>query len=566
MRQRPLATPHLTVKNSHVPTASSSNLPPPLRSNRPARALSYYYNRRTRVPRWTLPPMATYVPDPQRPAGYRIFALATTAISVKKNNANATGSSSSNSSSSAKETAEERACAASGTAVGKGSSSHEGYARALRESGAGNGGDGAEDSPPTALLLSTATPATATMTTTGGTPSSPQSFPPGTTSSSSSTAAAEARTATRPSAAVKSRSPAAAPAPAAQRFVVHKSGLWASSSQPAAPTSAAAAATPPEATPATAATPATLPTVTPTTDNNNSNNNNESAAQPNPETSAENAPPSVPQIDPGVTTAPTTTTACLAVGTHEKSVEPAATPSTPQATTAGGRRSDEPLADTAPPAAQKAADTGLVGGDSAAELGSEGLSPASTVSEDAVDDMPPRLEAPEGGGAGGDAESLGGPPSPAEAGPTPDSVNRVNGCETAMVIARAAAPVDVPATLTAATMAAVEGDGSEAQTMAAPPAGVTPVSTAAVDLDASLKTTTFEAPARREVDTEDVSKGPAVTATASGTAVADAERGSTCQVLFLLSFAIRVEVSGAPPVGVPSCTPCVLVARTAGKP
>ncbi|CAM9577966.1 unnamed protein product, partial [Scytosiphon promiscuus] len=37
----------------------------------------YYYNRRTRVPRWTLPPTATYVQDPTRPAGYRIYAVAT---------------------------------------------------------------------------------------------------------------------------------------------------------------------------------------------------------------------------------------------------------------------------------------------------------------------------------------------------------------------------------------------------------------------------------------------------------------------------------------------------------
>lgn len=30
------------------------------------------------MPRWTLPPTATYVPDPNRPTGYRIFALAAT--------------------------------------------------------------------------------------------------------------------------------------------------------------------------------------------------------------------------------------------------------------------------------------------------------------------------------------------------------------------------------------------------------------------------------------------------------------------------------------------------------
>lgn len=44
---------------------------------------SYYYNRRTRVPRWTLPPSATYVPDPSRPAGYRIWALSTPPPSFK---------------------------------------------------------------------------------------------------------------------------------------------------------------------------------------------------------------------------------------------------------------------------------------------------------------------------------------------------------------------------------------------------------------------------------------------------------------------------------------------------
>lgn len=36
---------------------------------------SYYYNRRTRVPRWTLPSTATYVPDTSRPSGYRIFII-----------------------------------------------------------------------------------------------------------------------------------------------------------------------------------------------------------------------------------------------------------------------------------------------------------------------------------------------------------------------------------------------------------------------------------------------------------------------------------------------------------
>lgn len=51
---------------------------------------SYYYNRRTRVPRWTLPPTATYVPNHGQPAGYRIFALATPAVSLNNNNNGAT--------------------------------------------------------------------------------------------------------------------------------------------------------------------------------------------------------------------------------------------------------------------------------------------------------------------------------------------------------------------------------------------------------------------------------------------------------------------------------------------
>eukprot|EP00903_Cladosiphon_okamuranus_P007711 g7472.t2 len=474
----------------------------------------YYYNRRTRVPRWTLPPTATYVPDPQRPAGYRIFALATTAVSVNRNTANATASSGSRSSS-AYETAEGRACAARGTAAGKGSSTREGCARASGESRGGKGGDDkAEDSPPTALLLSTATPVTATMTTTGGTPSSPQCFQTGTAPSSSSTAAAEAKTATTPSAAERSGSAAAAPA--GQRFVVHKSGLWASSSQPADPTSAAAAAaTPPDPPTATETAPATLPTGTTTTDNNV---NKTPAAKPHPETNSENAPPPVPQIGPGATIAPTKAAAFLAVGTLKKSVEPA-TPSAPQGTTVGSRRSDKPLADTAaPPAGQNAAaPTGLVGGDGAAELASEGFRPASTGPENAGDVVPPSLEAPErgGGSAGGAAASLVGSPSPAEAGPTPDSFNTVNGYETAMVT----------------TTAAVEGDGSEAHATVAPPAGATPGSTAAVELDANLETNPFETPASRGVETEEVSTGTTVAATVSGTAVAEADekRGSSCQ-------------------------------------
>lgn len=35
----------------------------------------YYYNRRTRVPRWTLPPNTVYLPDDTRKFGYRIFSL-----------------------------------------------------------------------------------------------------------------------------------------------------------------------------------------------------------------------------------------------------------------------------------------------------------------------------------------------------------------------------------------------------------------------------------------------------------------------------------------------------------
>ncbi|CAM9432513.1 unnamed protein product, partial [Laminaria digitata] len=44
---------------------------------RTAEGRIYYYNRRTRVPRWTLPPTATYVPDPTGPSGYRIFSVET---------------------------------------------------------------------------------------------------------------------------------------------------------------------------------------------------------------------------------------------------------------------------------------------------------------------------------------------------------------------------------------------------------------------------------------------------------------------------------------------------------
>lgn len=77
------------MRASILPTASDNRVSPPPHPRLARRPpCSYYYNRRTRVPRWTLPKTATYVPDPDRPAGYRIFALATAADVVVNRRSN----------------------------------------------------------------------------------------------------------------------------------------------------------------------------------------------------------------------------------------------------------------------------------------------------------------------------------------------------------------------------------------------------------------------------------------------------------------------------------------------
>ena len=174
----------------------------------------------------------------------------------------------------------------------------------------------------------------------------------------------------------------------------------------------------------------------------------------------------------------------------------------------------------------------MTGGDDGAEPDSQG---PGSASQQAVDAMPASQEGPVGGTEGYPATMYGFPPS-AE-GITPDSANTAAGCDMAVVTASAATAaaaaavsVEELSTLTTTKMAAVvEGDRPETPAMAMPPTGVAAVSAAGVELEASLQATTFTTPARRGERTEEDSKEQAAT-----TAVVDAERGSRCQVLYIL--------------------------------
>ncbi|CAN0554839.1 unnamed protein product, partial [Ectocarpus sp. 12 AP-2014] len=205
---------------------------------------SYFYNRRTRVPRWTLPPTATYVPDPNRPAGYRIFALAAAVNINTGDKSTAPASATSGSERTSGGVIDPLLRGPGGARAGGAQEADSSRGRFGRDN-SGGGGDPLSNAP----MASEVTP-----TTTSDLESPAASFP---------TTAATAGDLTTPatsSARVKNGAGrtgfgdgGTATAPK-RRFVVHKSGLRAPSSLSAATAAAAEAA----------GTPSTLPE-TPTT-------------------------------------------------------------------------------------------------------------------------------------------------------------------------------------------------------------------------------------------------------------------------------------------------------------
>ncbi|CAN0533571.1 unnamed protein product, partial [Ectocarpus sp. 12 AP-2014] len=224
---------------------------------RTAEGKIYYYNRRTRVPRWTLPPTATYVPDPNRPAGYRIFALAATVNINMGDKSTAPASAASGSERTSGGVVDHLLRGPSGAGAGGAQEADSSRERFGRDN---SGGDGAP-------LSNAPTSSEVTPMTTSDLES------PAASSPTTAATAGDLTTPATSSARVKNGAGktgfgdgGAATAPK-RRFVVHKSGLRAPSSlspATAAAAASAAAASAAAAAAAAAATPSSLPE-TPTT-------------------------------------------------------------------------------------------------------------------------------------------------------------------------------------------------------------------------------------------------------------------------------------------------------------
>ncbi|CAN0068070.1 unnamed protein product, partial [Ectocarpus sp. 8 AP-2014] len=213
---------------------------------RTAEGQIYYYNRRTRVPRWTLPPTATYVPDPNRPAGYRIFALAATVnINIgDKSTAPASASGSERTSGGVIDPLLRGPGGAEAGGAQEADSSRQRFGR--DKSGGGgaplsNAPTLSEVTPMTTSDLESPAASSPTTAATAGDPTTPAAASARVKNVAGTTGFGDGGAATTPK----------------RRFVVHKSGLRAPSSLSAATAAAAAS-------PAASATPSTSPE-TPTT-------------------------------------------------------------------------------------------------------------------------------------------------------------------------------------------------------------------------------------------------------------------------------------------------------------
>ncbi|CAM9838724.1 unnamed protein product [Ectocarpus sp. 6 AP-2014] len=210
---------------------------------RTAEGKIYYYNRRTRVPRWTLPPTATYVPDPNRPAGYRIFALAATVNIKIGDKSTAPASATSGSERTSGGVIDPLLRGPGGAGAGGAQEADSSRERFGRDNGGGGGAPLSnaptlsEVTPMTTSDLESPAASSPTTAATAGPPTTPATASARVKNGVGTTGCGDGGAVTTPK----------------PRFVVHKSGLRAPSSLSAATAAAAAASA------SAAATPSTLP-------------------------------------------------------------------------------------------------------------------------------------------------------------------------------------------------------------------------------------------------------------------------------------------------------------------
>ncbi|CAN0002839.1 unnamed protein product, partial [Ectocarpus sp. 4 AP-2014] len=224
---------------------------------RTAEGKIYYYNRRTRVPRWTLPPTATYVPDPSRPAGYRIFALAATMNINVGDKSTAPASAASGSERTSGGVIDHLLRGPGGAGAGGAQEANSSRERFGRDNSGGGGATLSnaptlsEVTPMTTKDLESPAASSPTTAATAGDPTTPATASARVKDGAGTTGFGDGGAATTPK----------------RRFVVHKSGVRSPSLLSAA-TAAAAASAVASAAAAAAATPSTLPetSTTATTD------------------------------------------------------------------------------------------------------------------------------------------------------------------------------------------------------------------------------------------------------------------------------------------------------------